>query len=138
MHWAVTTAKISFEGRHKGDDAVFGNVVGAHHLGSHQACHGGSRVDMTFLLLFDERKKHVDSVNRTPQADINNPLPVGELHRMGRCGDTNPRVVTQHVNGAILRDRGVRQSLDLLMARDIAAHAHHLGAAGFELCHCCL
>ena len=82
---------------------------------------------MAFALLLDQGQENVDAVDRTPQVDVDDPLPVGQLHLVGGGRDADASVVAQHVHPAIGVDRKVGKRLHLFKLRHIARPADNLG-----------
>ena len=94
-HIATSASELTFERCHERDHTVFGHVVGTHHAASGQTGHGRGGIDMAFALFLDQRQEDLDAIDRAPQIDVDDPLPVGEFHLLGRGRDADTCVVAQ-------------------------------------------
>ena len=77
---------------------------------------------MTLVLLFEQREEDLDAVDRPPQVDAQDPLPVVDRGPRDWRKHADSGVVAQHVHGAEGVDRRPRQRLDAGQLGDVGGH----------------
>ena len=81
------------------DHSVLGDAVGAEADIGHEAGERRGEQHVTTLALFDEtRYEHLDTMDRTPQVDVDDPSPIVVTHLGDRATDRDAGVVEDDVH----------------------------------------